>query len=142
MAWTVADAVAVFDVIAGYDPADPVTAASQGKRPDSYMKFLDKEGVRGTRIGVVRQLFTPQNTDLEVMKRMEQTLSSSHGWALRLSIPSPSPRSTRSRRPCLLASGSSSTSTNTCRGSPPTRRSKPWKTSSSPGSSIHQLRSG
>src|SRR5262249_20971488 len=29
MARTVADAVAVFDVIAGYDPADPVTAAAQ-----------------------------------------------------------------------------------------------------------------
>jgi Asp-tRNA(Asn)/Glu-tRNA(Gln) amidotransferase A subunit family amidase len=75
MARNVADAVAVFDVIAGYDPADPVTAASQGKRPDSYTKFLDKDGVRGTRLGVVRQLFTPQNTDPDVMKRMEQALA-------------------------------------------------------------------
>ena len=38
MARTVADAVAIFDVIAGYDPADPVTAASQGKRADSYIE--------------------------------------------------------------------------------------------------------
>ena len=38
MARTVADAVAIFDVIAGYDPADPVTAASQGKRADSYVE--------------------------------------------------------------------------------------------------------
>src|SRR5262249_61376588 len=75
MARTVTDAVAIFDVIAGYDSADAVTAASQGKRPDSYMKFLDKDGVRGTRIGVVRQLFTQQNTDPEVMKRMEQALA-------------------------------------------------------------------
>jgi len=74
MARTVTDAVAVFDIIAGYDAADPVTAASQGKRPDSYAKFLDKDGVRGMRLGVVRQLFTPQNTDPEVMKRMEQAL--------------------------------------------------------------------
>jgi len=74
MTRTVADAVAVFDVIAGYDPADPVTAASQGKRPDSYMKFLVKDGLRGVRLGAVRQLFTPQNTDPEVMKRMEQAL--------------------------------------------------------------------
>jgi amidase len=70
----VTDAVAIFDVIAGYDPADPVTAASQGKRADSYVAFLDKDGVRGKRLGVVRQLFTPQNTDPEVMKRMEQAL--------------------------------------------------------------------
>src|SRR5262245_57969866 len=74
MARNVSDAVVIFDVIAGYDPADSVTAASQGKRPDSYVKFLDKDGVRGTRIGVVRQLFTPQNTDPEVMKRIEQAL--------------------------------------------------------------------
>src|SRR6266478_10120257 len=75
MARTVADAVTIFDVIAGYDAADPVTAASQGKRADSYLKFLDKDGVRGTRLGVVRQLFTPQNTDPDVMKRMEQALA-------------------------------------------------------------------
>src|SRR5437899_3872356 len=75
MARTVADAVAIFDVIAGYDPGDPVTAASQGKRADSYLRFLDKDGARGARIGVVRQLFTPQNTDPDVMKRMEQTLA-------------------------------------------------------------------
>jgi len=74
MARNVADAVAIFDVIAGYDPADQVTAASQGKRAASYLAFLDKDGVRGMRLGVVRQLFTPQNTDPEVMKRMEQAL--------------------------------------------------------------------
>jgi amidase len=75
MARTVADAVAIFDVIAGYDPADPVTAAGQGKRPDSYMKSLDTDGLRGARLGVVRQLFTPPNTDPEVMRRMEQALA-------------------------------------------------------------------
>ena len=35
MARTVANTVAVFDVVAGYDAADPVTATSQGKRPNS-----------------------------------------------------------------------------------------------------------
>jgi hypothetical protein len=40
-------AVAIFDVIAGNDPADPVTAASQGKRADSYLRFLDKDVARG-----------------------------------------------------------------------------------------------
>jgi Asp-tRNA(Asn)/Glu-tRNA(Gln) amidotransferase A subunit family amidase len=75
MARTVADAVAIFDVIAGYDPADAVTAASQGKRPDSYLQSLVKDGVQGVRLGVVRQLFTPQNTDPEVMQRMEQALA-------------------------------------------------------------------
>ena len=57
MARTMADAVAVFDVIAGHDPVDPVTATSQGQRPDSYLAFLDKDGLKGARIGVLRQLF-------------------------------------------------------------------------------------
>jgi amidase len=75
MTRTVTDAVAVFDVLAGPDAADPVTAASQGKRPDTYMKFLDRDGARGTRLGVVRQLFTPPNVDPDVLKRMEQALA-------------------------------------------------------------------
>ena len=41
MARTVADAVAVFDVIAGYDPADPVTEVSIEHRSSSYAAFLD-----------------------------------------------------------------------------------------------------
>jgi Asp-tRNA(Asn)/Glu-tRNA(Gln) amidotransferase A subunit family amidase len=75
MARTVADAVAVFDAIAGPDPADAVTAPSLAKRADSYMKFLDRDGVKGTRLGVVRQLFPLQNTDPEVMKRMAGALA-------------------------------------------------------------------
>jgi amidase len=75
MARTVADAVAVFDIVAGYDPADPVTAASQGKRPDSYLQFLDKDGLRGARIGVLRQLFMGPDTDPEILKLLEQALA-------------------------------------------------------------------
>src|SRR3954470_6488321 len=75
MARTVADAVAIFDVIAGYDPADTVTAASQGNRADSYLRFLEKDGARGARLGVVRQLFTPENADPDVTARMEQALA-------------------------------------------------------------------
>src|SRR5215472_17488949 len=75
MARTVADAIAVFDVIAGHDPNDPVTAASEGKRPDSYLKFLDKEGLRGARIGVLRQLFMGPDTDPEIRRLLEQALA-------------------------------------------------------------------
>ena len=75
MARTMADAVAVFDIIAGCDPADPVTAASQGKRPDSYLKFLDADGLKGSRVGVLRQLFIGPDTDPEIAKAMEQALA-------------------------------------------------------------------
>jgi amidase len=57
MARTVADAVAVFDVIAGHDPADPVTAESQGNLPaGGYRQFLVRDGLKGARIGGLRQL--------------------------------------------------------------------------------------
>jgi hypothetical protein len=39
--------VPIFDVIAGCDPAHRVTTASQGKRADSYLRFLNKDGARG-----------------------------------------------------------------------------------------------
>ena len=41
IARTVADAVAVFDVIAGLDEADPVTAEGVGHRASSYLEHLD-----------------------------------------------------------------------------------------------------
>jgi Asp-tRNA(Asn)/Glu-tRNA(Gln) amidotransferase A subunit family amidase len=75
MARSVADAVAVFDVIAGDDPADQVTAASRGRRPDSYLKYLDKNGLRGARIGVVGQLFMGADTDPEILYLFEQALA-------------------------------------------------------------------
>jgi amidase len=61
--------VAIFDVIADCDPADPVTAASQGKRADSYLRFLDKDGARGARLAVVHQLFTSEDADPGAMAR-------------------------------------------------------------------------
>jgi len=75
MARTMADAVAVFDVIAGYDPADPVTTAAQGKRPDSYLTFLARNGLNGARIGVVRQLFMGPETDPEIRQALEHALA-------------------------------------------------------------------
>src|SRR5262249_14998088 len=51
---TVRDAVIVLDVIAGYDPKDPVTAQSYGQKPASYTSFLERNGLRGLRLGVIR----------------------------------------------------------------------------------------
>ena len=75
MARSVADAVTVFDVIAGEDPADQVTAGSRGRRPDSYLKYLDKNALRGARIGVVGQLFMGADTDSEILHLFQQALA-------------------------------------------------------------------
>ena len=67
MARTVADAVAVFQVVAGEDVADPVTAASRGHRETNYTKFLAPGGLNGARIGVLRQAYERPSTDTEVV---------------------------------------------------------------------------
>ena len=54
MARTVTDAAMLLGAIVGHDKADAVTSqASQGQK--DYTKFLDKDGLRGARIGVARQ---------------------------------------------------------------------------------------
>jgi len=52
---TVRDTAIVLDVIAGYDPADPVTASAVEQTPASYTDALVRDGLRGARIGVIRQ---------------------------------------------------------------------------------------
>ena len=52
---TVKDAAILLDVLAGYDPNDPFTAYSVGRVPASYTAFLEKDGLNGARIGVIRE---------------------------------------------------------------------------------------
>ncbi len=54
MTRTVTDAAKLLDVMVGYDPDDPVTALGFGKTPETYTKFLDKNGLKGARIGILR----------------------------------------------------------------------------------------
>jgi amidase len=55
MARTLKDAAIVLDAIAGYDPNDPVTAYAVGHIPTSYTVALSRDGLKGARIGVIRQ---------------------------------------------------------------------------------------
>jgi Asp-tRNA(Asn)/Glu-tRNA(Gln) amidotransferase A subunit family amidase len=45
----------LLDVMVGYDPDDPVTALGVGHIPDTYTKSLDKNGLKGARIGILRE---------------------------------------------------------------------------------------
>ncbi len=56
MCRTVTDATRVLQLIAKYDPEDPITSYAQNKIPENYMQFLDKNGLQGARIGVLRTL--------------------------------------------------------------------------------------
>jgi amidase len=74
IARTVADAVAVFDVIAGYDPDDPVTELSREHRAERYSDFLDAGALDGARIGVMRQWSNRAGADEEVVERFGEAL--------------------------------------------------------------------
>jgi len=54
---TVEDAAITLGIMAGVDPADPATAASEGKSFKDYTQFLDKDALKGARIGVARDFF-------------------------------------------------------------------------------------
>ena len=60
IARSVRDAALLLDVIAGYDPKDPVTAQAVGQIPKSYTSFLAPDGLKGARIGVIRQPMDPK----------------------------------------------------------------------------------
>ena len=76
---TVEDAVAVFEVIVGEDPNDPITLIKDfepaGLRPSGrpaapadYRGSLKRGGLKGARIGVLRQAYERDTTDAEVVK--------------------------------------------------------------------------
>jgi amidase len=53
IARTVADAALLLGAMTGVDPDDQATHASEGKSSHDYSAFLQKDGLRGARIGVV-----------------------------------------------------------------------------------------
>lgn len=58
MGRSVYDVAALTDVVAGFDAEDLLTIAAPGNTPkESYTSFLDKNGLRGARVGVFRDLF-------------------------------------------------------------------------------------
>lgn len=64
MARTVEDGTRLFNVVAGYDPADSLTVP--GKREQNYMEFLNLDGLQGKRIGVLRALVDHDDADAEI----------------------------------------------------------------------------
>jgi Asp-tRNA(Asn)/Glu-tRNA(Gln) amidotransferase A subunit family amidase len=62
MARTVRDLAILLDGMVGYDAEDPVTALGVGKIDGSYTRFLDRNGLNGARIGILRESIG-QNSD-------------------------------------------------------------------------------
>jgi Asp-tRNA(Asn)/Glu-tRNA(Gln) amidotransferase A subunit family amidase len=64
MTRTVEDGVRLFNVVAGYDPSDPLTVAD--KREADYTIFLRADGLKGKRLGVFRFLVDHDDADEEI----------------------------------------------------------------------------
>jgi amidase len=74
MARTVRDAVILLNALAGADPRDSATAASDGKIAADYTKFLDPNGLRGARIGVARKYFGFSDSVDDLMNRVMEEM--------------------------------------------------------------------
>lgn len=73
MCRTVEDATKVLEAMAGTDSKDPITSFSEGKIPTNYTQFLQKDGLKGARIGVFRTL-SEKDTDPEISALFNQSL--------------------------------------------------------------------
>ena len=70
------DCAAVLDAIAGYDAADLATQASIGKIPSRpYTSFVSKDGLKGARIGVLREMFHHGPLHVEGTALAEQAIA-------------------------------------------------------------------
>ncbi|MGI4729273.1 MAG: amidase family protein [Janthinobacterium lividum] len=74
IARSVADATRILQVVAGYDPKDPLTENAKGKIPANYQQYLKKDGLKGARIGVLRILME-RNIDPQVKALFEQAVA-------------------------------------------------------------------
>lgn len=81
MARTVRDAAILLGALTGFDERDPLTQESEGKAFRDYTQYLDEDGLRGARIGVVRAFFgrnphliTQIETAIEVIKSAGATI--------------------------------------------------------------------
>lgn len=60
---TVEDAAIALGFMSGIDPSDPATLESEGKTYDNYTQFLNRDALKGARIGIARDFF---GSNLEV----------------------------------------------------------------------------
>ncbi len=87
---TVEDAARMLDVIAGYDPADPITAFSAGHVPPTYTASLVRTGLNGARIGLLTDLMGRAPVHQDVNRLVESavaTMTTMGATIVRVSIP-------------------------------------------------------
>src|SRR5919109_1195082 len=90
MTRTVEDAARMLDVMAGYDSADPITAFSAGHIPSSYVAALNRDGLKGARIGLLTDVIGNDAIHAPVNRVADAAVAkmAAHGaTVVRVSIP-------------------------------------------------------
>jgi amidase len=73
MCRTVEDATRIMEIMVGIDSKDPITENSLGKTPDNYTQYLDKNGLQGARVGVLR-ILSEYEVDPEIKGLFENAI--------------------------------------------------------------------
>ncbi len=72
MTRTVTDLAKLMDIMVGYDPEDPITAFGVQHTPKTYTSYLDKNALKGARIGVIREAIgSGSRPDSEDFKKVD-----------------------------------------------------------------------
>ena len=90
IARTVEDSARMLDVMAGYDPDDPITAFGAHRIPPTYTAFLDPAGLKGARVGVLAQFFgrEPVHEEVDLVTEAAiETMRRAGAVIVRLTIP-------------------------------------------------------
>ncbi len=74
LARSMIDLVTVLDVTVGPDPADPQTAVAAGHVPESYTAFLQKDALKGARLGLLTGYLDTQAPFGEVSKVVREAV--------------------------------------------------------------------
>lgn len=76
LARSVEDVARMLEALAGPDPQDPLTLTNRGlNRTANYTRYLQRDGLKGARVGVLRQVISTDSADPEVMQLFQDALN-------------------------------------------------------------------
>lgn len=76
MARNMYDLCVTLDAIAGFDPFDMWTAQSLGRMPEqAYVSYLDRQGLRGIRVGVLKEAYDFGPVEPEVLELAKRAIA-------------------------------------------------------------------
>ena len=90
MTRTVEDVARMLDVMAGYDPNDPITAFNAGRIPVTYTAELKASGLKGARIGLLTDFMGGDRIHEDVNRAVESAvarMTAMGATIVRISIP-------------------------------------------------------